>query len=86
MATFHTNGRIISSPSGSYSADNPLTPQSAPSAKNNKVRTTYASKIVSKNKSSVTNESTASDQPQSRIDHISESITLNTLQQPQQKK
>ncbi len=80
MTTFHTNGRIVSAPG----ANVPNDPQVISSTSSNNIRSVYASKIISKNNPSVTNESTVSDQPQGRIDHISESVVLGTLQQPQQ--
>lgn len=87
MATFHTNGRIISNPpSVSHKADPQSSAQSSSSSNNNKIRTTYASQIVSKDDdSSVTNKSTEASVPQKQISHISRTENVDTLQQPMQK-
>lgn len=84
MATFHTNGRIISSTSKTSFSQNST---SVPiiNSFNNKIRSAYASKIISKNSSSVTNELTAPEQPQNHIQYIAEAVNITTLQQPQQK-
>lgn len=87
MATFHTNGRIISNTTpSSYKADSPPPEQPAPSSKNNKVRATFASKIVSKDKSSVANKASSSEPAVLRINQVSEVQNLKTAQQPAQKK
>jgi hypothetical protein len=87
MATFHTNGRIISNPPlVSHKADPQSSAQSSSSSNNNKIRTTYASQIVSKDKSSVTNQASSSEPSVLRINQVSEVQNLKTAQQPAQKK
>ncbi len=86
MATFHTNGRIISNPPPvSHKADPQSSAQSSSSSNDNKIRTTYASQIVSKDKSSVTNQASSSEPSVLRTNQISEARDLTTLRQPQQK-
>lgn len=83
MATFHTNGRIISTQGSIVSVD-PQSVQNNNTNQNN-IRFPYASIILSQTDNSFVNEPSNPDIPQARIDHVSESQNLNTLQQPTQR-